>query len=430
LPTGTLVEYRHELRRVARHGVRAELAVSSSATSNYRGLEHMLERIVGKDDAPIAAQRLTAGVMTNAADALASLHAQWDTYCDVCSVDDVARAVYDGPVDQTDNRLRALGEPGLWLLRILDERLRAAGSRGVYGGETWAEARGEVWTALRRSRGLNPDRAFAHDRIAAVRDDGANYLKELTTTFHRSRRVKRLLTGQLIDIRRRLLRQTVTETTESLRAREAAKAALLRLGGEERRVVQELARRIVDAGGLDHVDDVELLTDDELDRLATTGSGVDHEEIARRRAALDAAHGAGPLPDVFEGAPDRGVPSVDTRNSADDVLTGWATSPGQVRAPARVVKQSSDASALEPGEILVAHTTDPSWTPLFLMAGGIVTEQGGPLSHAAIIARELRLPAVLNVQDATTRIATGEAITVDGTAGTIQIPNAISEETT
>jgi pyruvate,water dikinase len=76
---------------------------------------------------------------------------------------------------------------------------------------------------------------------------------------------------------------------------------------------------------------------------------------------------------------------------------------------------------IEPGEVLVARATDPSWTPLFLTAGALIVEEGGPLSHAAIVARELGLPAVLNVPGITTALSTGTEVTVDGTRGEILI---------
>jgi phosphohistidine swiveling domain-containing protein len=74
---------------------------------------------------------------------------------------------------------------------------------------------------------------------------------------------------------------------------------------------------------------------------------------------------------------------------------------------------------LEPGEILVAPSTDPGWTPLFLTAGGLVMEMGGSMSHGAVVAREYGIPAVVGVPDATTKITTGQLVTVDGAAGTI-----------
>jgi pyruvate,water dikinase len=74
---------------------------------------------------------------------------------------------------------------------------------------------------------------------------------------------------------------------------------------------------------------------------------------------------------------------------------------------------------LEPGEILVAPSTDPGWTPLFLTAGGLVMEMGGSNSHGAVVAREYGIPAVVGVPDATTRLRSGQLVTVDGAAGSV-----------
>jgi pyruvate,water dikinase len=100
------------------------------------------------------------------------------------------------------------------------------------------------------------------------------------------------------------------------------------------------------------------------------------------------------------------------------VLSGTPASAGTATAPARVILDPQGAH-LEPGEILVAPSTDPGWTPLFLTAGGLVMEMGGPNSHGAVVAREYGIPAVVGVPDATTRIVTGHSITVDGAAGTV-----------
>ncbi|WP_144661889.1 PEP/pyruvate-binding domain-containing protein [Paenarthrobacter nicotinovorans] len=99
-------------------------------------------------------------------------------------------------------------------------------------------------------------------------------------------------------------------------------------------------------------------------------------------------------------------------------LSGSPASSGLITAPARVVMDPVGAH-LEPGEILVAPSTDPGWTPLFLTAGGLVMEMGGPNSHGAVVAREYGIPAVVGVADATTRLRTGQLITVDGGAGTV-----------
>lgn len=100
------------------------------------------------------------------------------------------------------------------------------------------------------------------------------------------------------------------------------------------------------------------------------------------------------------------------------MLTGTPASAGTVTARARVILEPQGAR-LEPGEILVAPSTDPGWTPLFLTAGGLVMEMGGPNSHGAVVAREYGIPAVVGVPDATSLIATGHSITVDGAAGTV-----------
>jgi phosphohistidine swiveling domain-containing protein len=105
---------------------------------------------------------------------------------------------------------------------------------------------------------------------------------------------------------------------------------------------------------------------------------------------------------------------------ADGALVGSPASAGVVTARARVVLDPVGAH-LEPGEILVAPSTDPGWTPLFLTAGGLVMEMGGSNSHGAVVAREYGIPAVVGVPDATVRIASGQSITVDGAAGSVVV---------
>ncbi|HSU48077.1 MAG TPA: PEP-utilizing enzyme, partial [Arthrobacter sp.] len=104
--------------------------------------------------------------------------------------------------------------------------------------------------------------------------------------------------------------------------------------------------------------------------------------------------------------------------AADGALAGSPASAGTVTAAARVILDPVGAR-LEPGEILVAPSTDPGWTPLFLTAGGLVMEMGGANSHGAVVAREYGIPAVVGVPDATRLISTGQKIRVDGGAGTV-----------
>jgi len=104
---------------------------------------------------------------------------------------------------------------------------------------------------------------------------------------------------------------------------------------------------------------------------------------------------------------------------ADAGLTGTPGSPGLAVGPVRVIHYPSDVARVQPGDILVCRTTDPAWTALFGVVAAVVTETGGLLSHAAIVAREQRLPAVLAVPGATTTLPDGALVTVDGTSGRV-----------
>ena len=94
---------------------------------------------------------------------------------------------------------------------------------------------------------------------------------------------------------------------------------------------------------------------------------------------------------------------------------------GKVIGRARIVLQPEGADDLEPGDIMIAPTTDPSWTPLFLSVDGVVCDVGAVNSHAAIVSRELGVPCAVSVLDATDRIPEGATIELDGSAGTVRI---------
>jgi rifampicin phosphotransferase len=120
------------------------------------------------------------------------------------------------------------------------------------------------------------------------------------------------------------------------------------------------------------------------------------------------------------------------------LLHGHGAAPGVVIGPARVLGSPAEAAKLRPGEILVTRTTDVGWTPLFLAAAGVVTELGGPLSHAAIVARELGVPCVVNAAGATVRLRDGAIVRLDGHRGIVEVvpeanahadaPGAVSSE--
>ena len=106
---------------------------------------------------------------------------------------------------------------------------------------------------------------------------------------------------------------------------------------------------------------------------------------------------------------------------AGESLEGLPGCAGSAEGRARVVLDSNDPTALEPGDILVAPITDPSWTPLFVPAAAVVVDVGAPLSHAIIVRRELGIPCVVSATDATRRIPDGATIRVDGDTGSVTV---------
>ena len=104
----------------------------------------------------------------------------------------------------------------------------------------------------------------------------------------------------------------------------------------------------------------------------------------------------------------------------DDVITGSPVSPGVAEGRIHIVLDPS-GTQLSPGEIIVCPGTDPAWTPLFLAAGGLITEVGGMMTHGSVVAREYGIPAVVGVHQATLRLKDGQRIRMDGSTGTIAL---------
>ena len=274
-------------------------------------------------------------------------------------------------------------------------------SRSVFGGPTWQEAGfapashdGEAW----------PDRPADRQHIR----DGI----EARLRHHPRWRRVRALTGQVIDVQLRSLRAATNDAATGLARRERVKAAVLAVGGHVREVHLELGRRLHANGVLQDVTDVDLLRDAEL-RDAVTGRAPSTGLLIFRRRWLERYEHAGPLPPRFVGVP----PLSPLQAPSGQVLNGWAASGGQHTGRARVLVDPQPAK-LEPGDVLVARATDAAWTPVFVSAGAIVVERGGPLSHAAVVARELGLPAVLNVTGAADFLD-GRTVTVDGDRGRV-----------
>jgi len=208
-------------------------------------------------------------------------------------------------------------------------------------------------------------------------------------------------------------------------ARERCKGNNVRAIGEVRQCFLELGRRAVGNGHLAHERQIFMLLADEMDDwivdpAAFTATLAEREVDYRALCELEPPYcivGTVPPLHLWERRDSQPVAAV----KAGDVLHGVAGSPGTVTGTARVLMDLSQSDRLEPGDILVAPSTDPSWTPLFLAAGGVITNIGAIGTHAVIVSRELGIPCVPSIADATRRIPDGATITVDGSVGTVTI---------
>ncbi|MBI2390096.1 MAG: phosphoenolpyruvate synthase [Deltaproteobacteria bacterium] len=203
--------------------------------------------------------------------------------------------------------------------------------------------------------------------------------------------------------------------------REYPKFGLISRYFEYKQALLGEADRLVRAGVLRAKEDIFLLRLQELHEVVRTQQ-VD-EQLLRQRAAAFASYRALTPPRVLTS--DGEV--LDGAYLRDDfppgALVGLAVSAGVVEGRARVVLNAEEAD-LAPGDILVTAYTDPSWTPLFVAIRGLVTEVGGSMTHGAVIARELGLPAVVGVEHATRRIRDGQRIRVHGSDGYVEILDA------
>ena len=210
-------------------------------------------------------------------------------------------------------------------------------------------------------------------------------------------------------------------------AREMGKNACIRTIHEGKLAIMQVGSRMVEQGVITDPQQVFMLVESELDAFLADPGSFSKTIVSR---GADFAHMHELEPPYIVGLED-GVPPISEwgpRNAggqtlavAGEVLQGGAGAPGKVTGVARIVLDPSDPMAVDPGDIMIAPTTDPSWTPLFLAAGGVVVNVGAVASHAAIVCRELGVPCAVSVIDATSRIPDGATISIDGSTGTVTV---------
>jgi pyruvate,water dikinase len=334
--------------------------------------------------------------------------ALWTLAEEVRTDPDAARTVREAPPERLARAYHGGTLPPT-LQKGLADFLRSYGHRGVaeidVGLPRWSEDPTYILGVLANYLRLDDPELAPHVQFRRATREAETMVANLTRRASRKGRLRGALVGFLLRRTRALAG-----------LREMPKFCIVLLLARARALLWSVGENLAGSGRLEKAEDVFFVT---LPEARTALAGADLRPVVRERRAdyeheLKRRH----VPRVLlsDGTEPAAEEALDAAN--DGALRGTPASSGTVTARARVILDPNDAH-LEPGEILVAPSTDPGWTPLFLTAGGLVMEMGGAMSHGAVVAREYGIPAVVGVPNATERIASGEQIIVDGSAGTI-----------
>lgn len=273
-----------------------------------------------------------------------------------------------------------------------------------FTASTWAENPALIWRTIARAAD-SPDAALP-EVAAAARESARRRIRSRLGLFQRT----------VFD---RLLASIAT----AIDLREAVSLMMSEYSYQIRRLFLAIADRLIARGDLPEKEDLFYLTYDEVKALAGQRLQIDEVQtrIAARRAKIEADAQFTP-PSVISGEVDLERQESWAAPDAASCLTGIAGSSGTVEGRARVIHDPAAAPAvLGREDILIVPYSDVGWTPLFASIGGIVAETGGQLSHAAIVAREYGLPAVVGVKNATRLIQEGQPVAVDGNRGRVYL---------
>jgi phosphohistidine swiveling domain-containing protein len=276
------------------------------------------------------------------------------------------------------------------------------------GVPRWAEDPKPIFAALSGYLRLeDPEQAPDH-RFTRAAIEAEEALDRLIGRAMRTRPLRAAVAGFLLR-----------RSRELAGLRELPKFVWLYPLREVRRQLLLAGAALADLGLLHQADDIMFLT---LDEAAAAAEGSDQRELAATRRAehqLETQRTRVPGLLLSDGTMPQNLPD-DTARHDENTLVGMPAAAGIATGRARIVHDPATAR-IEPGDILVTATTDPGWSPLFLTAGGLVTETGSPMAHGPTVAREYGIPAVICVPDATNRLHDGQMITVDGSSGTVQL---------
>lgn len=285
-------------------------------------------------------------------------------------------------------------------------------------------ARGpDEWEFASPTWGINPEIALAAiERLRNAPEQRDPVVASRRLAVERDR-VTTEVRGRLVRPMRPIFDRLTRAARLYAEGRERAKAVFIDDTYPVRRALFELAARTGRRGGPEERRDFFLMTVDELDDFVADPPSFESLIDERRHLRDDLQRRQPPFVFEYE-LPD---PATWPLRSDVPLATGATTLEGQgvcagtARGAARIIRDPADPRQLEPGDVLVAPITDPAWTPLFLAAAAVVVEVGAQQSHAAIVARELGIPAVVGVAGATTRLTDGLLIEVDGATGTVTV---------
>jgi pyruvate,water dikinase len=362
---------------------------------------------------PTMAIRLLAGIEVDSA---APSYAMWELGR-AARASGAVSAAFDAGPDKVLELLESEGGPDeRHFLEQFDRFLRDYGSRG----QNEYDPRAPSWEVKPRIAlaAIDLMRRSDDSQAPAIRQQAAVAERDRVSAAIREKIAGDAETAGLFEA-------ALRSAQLFLAGRERAKTNVVMVINELRMAMYEYGRRLVERGLIDDVQQVFMVTDTELDQLRAHPERFG-EVIPERWAQYRRLFDYEPV-FVVNGR----VPSLDemthrhgkvvTPAVSGTVLAGAAGSGGVATGRARVVLDASDPVGLEPGDVLIAPQTDPSWVPLFVPAAAVVVNVGAMGSHAMIVSRELGIPCVVSVADATDTIPDGAIVTVDGNAGTVTV---------
>jgi len=362
---------------------------------------------------PSLAIRLLAGIEVDSA---APAHVMWDLGR-LAAGSTVLTAAFEAGVDTVLDRLRASNDlAAADFVTRFDQFLYDYGSRA----QNEYDPRSSSWE-------VKPRIALAAIDLMRRSDEAHSPTTRMAASLAERDRVAADVRAKIAgDAATAGLFEAALKSAQLfLAGRERAKTNVVMVINEVRVALREYGRRLVERGVIGAIEHVFMVTDDELDSLRAEPESF-KDRIAERWTQYRTLFDYEPV-FIVNGR----VPRLDemtrrdakqvTKAVAGDVLKGAAGAGGVATGRARIIIDAAHPEGLEPGDVLIAPQTDPSWVPLMLPASAVIVNVGAQGSHAMIVSRELGIPCVVSVADATDIIPDGAMVTVDGNAGTVTV---------